>query len=390
MAWRPDKCIVRGELDNTVRGRVTGRLWLLGRDEPIVLDLAGDAWADVAGARVTLTNPAPQMDAGAGDMAALQTGRVGDITVSNRRKHFTVPEEEWQQAMREGRLGEVPWVWKNAVYLEWYSDANGRVVIETTDYDVTISEHHWTADADDQAAQQLLNMEVMRSFLDGIIARPEPTPDPEGPWHPDDTTEDEWEEQLKQSDRLTDAGLEVFDKFKDDPDAHDKEAYVMGWDHILEAKATAENKADAPENEEADDDDDFDDDGLFEKHPIMEQANAYLLMVMDRFDALGIEEKEPQPKGSPADTFLRNVMQISGKLAGVLTGWRAHPMPRGMILATTRRCLHWANEALAALTELETTPPPNTTAARFTDLRPGLFALREAITEHRRGMQEKE
>ena len=108
MALRPDKCIIRGEIDNTVRGRVTGTLWLLGRDEPVTLDLSGDAWADVAGCRVAFTNPDPKNDSSAGGMAAQQTGRVGDITASNKRKVFTVPEEEWSQALNEGRLDEVP------------------------------------------------------------------------------------------------------------------------------------------------------------------------------------------------------------------------------------------------------------------------------------------
>ena len=187
--------------------------------------------------------------------------------------------------------------------------------------------------------------------------------------------------------------MEAFDKFKDAPYSFDKEACLMGWDHIIEAKAAAETTDDATSEEwqpSEEEDEDFDDDSLFEKHPLMKQANACLHLVMKHFDTLGIEDKEPQPKGSPTDTFIRNIMQISGKLAGVLTGWQKHPMPRGMILATTRRCLNWANEALAALTQLETTPPPGTTAAHFTELRPGLFALREAITEHRRGMQEKE
>ena len=44
------------------------------------------------------------------------------------------------------------------------------MVIESTEYEVTISEHLWTTDADDEAAQQSLNMEAMREFLDRIIA----------------------------------------------------------------------------------------------------------------------------------------------------------------------------------------------------------------------------
>jgi hypothetical protein len=35
MAWRIEQSVVRGEIDNRVRGRVTGRLWLAGRPEPV-------------------------------------------------------------------------------------------------------------------------------------------------------------------------------------------------------------------------------------------------------------------------------------------------------------------------------------------------------------------
>ena len=390
MAFRPDKSLLRAELDNTVRGRVTGTLWFAGRADPVTLDLSGDAWADVAGARITLSNPHPQPDNSGPVLSAEQRGRVGDITVSNRRKHFTVPEEEVNRAIREGRLLDLPWVWKNAVYIEWYSERNGRVVIESTEYEVTVSEHLWTTDADDEAAQQVLNMEAMREFLDLIIARPEPDPDPDDGRSADDFTEDEWEESLKYSDRLTDANLEALDKFKDDPDFHQKEAFVMGWDHLHEARAAA---SEHQPDDGADDDDEEDFHAWMEareeapKHPLLSLATAYVHTVMDAYKDLGIEETEPQPVGTPADTFIRSVMQISGKLAGVLSSWHTDRMPRGMILATTRRCLTWANDALTALAQLETTPPGRATPSALAALRPGLFQIRAAITEVRRELQ---
>ena len=48
MAWRFHEHLLRGELDNTVRGRVTGRLWLAGITEPMTLDLRGDCAPDLA------------------------------------------------------------------------------------------------------------------------------------------------------------------------------------------------------------------------------------------------------------------------------------------------------------------------------------------------------
>ena len=60
MAWRIDGAVVRGELDNRVRGRVTGRIWFAGRAEPVVLELEGNCWRDLAGRRLEFTNPQPK------------------------------------------------------------------------------------------------------------------------------------------------------------------------------------------------------------------------------------------------------------------------------------------------------------------------------------------
>lgn len=167
MAWRFDKMVIRGEIDNTVRGCVTGKLWLLGREQPMTLDLDGDAWPDLAGCKLTFENPnpapQPQYDEG---LAMIQTGSVGDITASMKLKKLLVPEEVWMQAMKEKRFHEVPWVLSNSLYLEWFSNSNGRIVIQTTDYVLTVSERQWEADADDQAAQQAINEENMRAFME--------------------------------------------------------------------------------------------------------------------------------------------------------------------------------------------------------------------------------
>jgi hypothetical protein len=169
MAWRFDKCVIRGEIDNTVRGRVTGKLWLLGREEPMTLDLSGETWPDLAGCKLTFVNtnpvPQPQYDEG---LSMMQTGSVGDITASQKLKKLLVPEEEWMQAMKEKRFHEVPWILSNSLYLEWFSDHNGRIVIQTTDYKLEVSERQWEADEDDQAAQQAINEENMRAYMEEL------------------------------------------------------------------------------------------------------------------------------------------------------------------------------------------------------------------------------
>ena len=141
MAWRFHEHILRGEIDNTVRGRVTGRIWLVGVAEPLVLDLRGDCAPDLAGCVLTFANPTPQPLATA-PPAAGQRGWVGDITASQKVKVHDVPMEE---VLRLYKLRQpAPWHWANCLYLEWYSERNGRVVVQTADFTLHISAPAWT------------------------------------------------------------------------------------------------------------------------------------------------------------------------------------------------------------------------------------------------------
>ena len=131
MAWRIEETLIRGEVDNRVHGRVTGRLWFTGRDKPVVLELEGNAWRDVAGHVLRFTNPAPK-PARAGEwdhFPAVQRGVVGDITASRKVK---VPDCSMDEVMEFSKAKKpFPWHWGNSLYLEWHSETNGRVLIES-------------------------------------------------------------------------------------------------------------------------------------------------------------------------------------------------------------------------------------------------------------------
>ena len=76
MAWRIDEAVVKGEIDNRERDRVRGRIWFIGRNDPVVLDLKGNAWRDVAGRVLYFENPTPKaMDLDG--LAEAQDGAVG-------------------------------------------------------------------------------------------------------------------------------------------------------------------------------------------------------------------------------------------------------------------------------------------------------------------------
>jgi hypothetical protein len=230
MALRLDTAVIRGEIDNTTRGNVRGKLWLVGRAEPVLLDLRGDAWRDVAGSRITFTNPMPEPQAAAAALHPKQKGYVGDITASQKVK-IEGENEDLDGLFDEDDETEAASEWRNSLYVEWFSEENGRVFIESTDFEISVSEWLWEMDAATEEAQKMTNLHTMRGWLAGIIQRPEPKNDDED--EDFDDSEESWEASLKQSDRLSDAHIEALEKYGMDGLDDDRVSFVMGWDHML-------------------------------------------------------------------------------------------------------------------------------------------------------------
>jgi hypothetical protein len=141
MAWRFHEHILRGELDNTVRGRVTGRIWLAGIAGPMTLDLRGDCAPDLAGCAFTFENPNPVPFTDVSSHLD-QRGWVGDITASQILKVFDVPIEEALALIHSGR--EAPSHLAKALYLEWHSTMNGGITLQTAKFKITVSAAAWT------------------------------------------------------------------------------------------------------------------------------------------------------------------------------------------------------------------------------------------------------
>ncbi len=166
MAWRLHDQVVRGEIDNRTRGRVTGRIWIEGWREPLELALDGDAWRDLAGHRLLFRNPHPQKGP-TGGLSILQEGVVGDITASRKVR---VPEVDVAEMMRLASAGfDYPWRWGNALYLEWFSTANGRVVIESTDYELTLDgEAAWVMTPGEEESRRRANGQALTGFMQRV------------------------------------------------------------------------------------------------------------------------------------------------------------------------------------------------------------------------------
>ena len=429
MAFRLDQAIVRGELDNTEQGHLRGRIWLEGREQPLTLDLEGDAWRDVAGARITFTNHEPRRQKNQGDLKPAQHGIVGDITVSKKVKQITASDEEWQRCMEDGK--QPPYEWRNSLYIEWFSEENGRVVIESADFELQITEFTWQMDEAEEQAQQFANLNAMRNWLATIIQRPEKKDDDddEDGFDEDEdlpVSEAEWEESLKLSDRLTDAHMEAMDKYAEDDDDETKVAFVMGWDHMLDMMAQAQENSGKPqtadqspsmedfedddddpedageewkEDAEDDSDDDSDDDDAFadymeerRSHPLQKSAHKLVTRILrdlrdeDRDECIEDEDA----RNTPLSRFISNTMSISGKLAGALSTRRfAEGSDAGYTLAILKRCLNWSNEALSGLNDLLADSLWEDRHTLFSEYKRELHVVRDGITDLRQEIRLK-
>ena len=149
MAWRPNDLLVEGELDNRVPGQVTGWMKFKGKRNKVTFDLNGDFHRDIRGSLIHLTGDSGQASlAHQGDymkgFATKQTGDVGDITAG-------LPPHDY---------GKYP-------YIEWYSDQNGRVVLELDNSQIEVKTPPipWIeSDPVDRAVQA----QNMASFMQGM------------------------------------------------------------------------------------------------------------------------------------------------------------------------------------------------------------------------------
>ena len=395
MAWRIEQAVTRGEIDNTVEGRTTGRIWLADRDEPLALSLEGDCWRDLAGTRLRFENPAPQAMPDSAALDASQDGIVGDMTASRKSKVPTVDEAELQRLYQS--QGSIPHEWRNTLYLEWFSAINGRVVIESSSFVMKITPHEWAMDEDAEEAQKLANLNTMRDFMAQLIRRREVS----GTAEDAEAELDEfaWEERLKESDRLTDAYQEVIEKYMEDADSERKEAFVMGWDGLLDALAErdeadgdypgepwpndplADASGEAADALDAEDAEDafFDDD--LDEHPLQAQAQELAMRAMD------VVPQDAQA-GTPAYQLVGCLLQVSGKLAGALNGCDGEFDPEpGFVLAILKRCLNWLNEAVGACQQLMAEEDDPDQLAALAHLRSSAFAVRDGIVELRRELK---
>jgi hypothetical protein len=383
MAWRIDERLVRGEIDNRVRGRVTGRLWFLGCEAPVTLDLAGNAWRDVAGHLIRFTNPAPKAGGpdGLKGFASEQRGVVGDITASRRVKVPDCSMEEMLRLVHEGK--KFPWHWGNSLYLEWHGERNGRVVIESASYRIEIEpEATWRMSATEERAQREANAGAGLESLERLAGAVAATQAGAG----EEIERPEEDEPAGKAEKEADAEQARMDLLLDRVQARIRRARAAGEEPDLErimdeerarlrrergepepAPLTPEEEAERAEwiaemnaaaeaaLGEAEADRSADADFRDERwHPLVERCNALTHRLRDQIRArgwLGEEEIEEHPLRALVD----GVMIGGGKLAGALgtvgdaSEWPPDPLFAGSALTRLKNARGHLRDALAGL-----------------------------------------
>ncbi len=382
MAWRIHDSLIRGEVDSRAKGRVTGRLWVAGRAAPLTLELEGNPLRDMAGCLLTFERRTAGAVAIPEALHEVQRGFVGDMTASRKVRVLAVSPDEAHALRQAGR--PVPEHRANALYLEWYSERNGRVVLESADCKIVLSEPVWHMGAQEEQEQVEANTGAMRRFLERVSGlasaedrRAEIDSERAVPefLEDDETPMDEfgWERFLRDSDERTEAYGRILEKYADmsPEDAERLAAREMGWTHIeeyLESGEQAETREHA--NEDKDEDVDVEPDRFADAdeswemepnpetegrdwirdkdgrvhHPLQSRATEIGFAFRHDCLALGLLG---EPRNDELEDLVFSLHMIAVKLAGALNSLAYESDPdNGFIVAYLKRALKPLHDAL--------------------------------------------
>jgi hypothetical protein len=389
MAFRIHQSVLRGEIDNRVKGIVRGKIWLEGRAQPLVLELQGNAHPDLAGCLLTFKNRlTAELLHRSEDLATEQRGAIGDLTASRKVRVMEIPMPEAYLMKKRGE--HVPEHLANCLYLEWFSERNGRVVIESTDYDLTISAPEWRLTPTEDAQRARDAAAGMAGFMgrltEAIEQQQRGQKDPEAEWN-----EHDYEQFLKESDARTTKYGELLDKYGDSDEAEEKIAKEMGWHKELTPEEAEEERKRAEEMnrlcEEALHEPEPEPDPAREgidwvrtkdgdlAHPLQHRCFEASMKTWHALKELGKDQFEDEDIGE----FIFQWQTTGAKLAGALNGIAQdrHMPDAGFTVAYLKRALNHLHQSQAGLEKVakrEALP-----AKLVAESRAELFALREGI-----------
>jgi hypothetical protein len=390
MAWRIQDSVIRGEIDNRVKGRVRGRLWLDGLAGPVMLDLEGNACPDLAGCRLEFKNPAKTFPMRKKpEFNPLQRGKIGNLSASQKVRVFTIPDEEAFAIIDRGE--KPPERIANALYLEWFSEGNGRVVIESADYELTISPPQWRLSPEEEK-QRVKDAEAgwamfSKQLNDALEKQKRGQKDPEAEWD-----EHDYERFMKECDARTDKYMELQEKYGDSDEAEAKIAKEMGWDceddgenddedgrmSVEEMNRITEEALHEPPPEPEPHREGIDWIRTARgdiRHPLQHRCHESARKVWHECDELGLKKSEDDDLQQFVFEFQTTGVKLGGALNGVAQG--RGPRDGAFTVAYLKRALDHLHKAQAGL---EAVAPKKLLPEKMvSEARKELFEIREGI-----------
>jgi hypothetical protein len=262
-------------------------------------------------------------------------------------------------------------------------------VIESADYELTISPPEWRmtpADEEARATQVAAGMQGFMNQLDTAIEQHQRgQKDPEEDWD-----EHDYEKLLKECDARTDKYAELLDKYGDSDEAKAKIAKEMGWDRerdededsermlIEETNAICELSPDesSPEPDPKREGIDWIRDQYGDIcHPLQHRCSESALKFWRQTDELGLEKFED----TDLEQFLSEFQITGAKLAGALNGTAegaafSDPSFTVALLKRALDHLHKSQAGLEAVAPRKLFPD-----SMIAEARKELFEVREGI-----------
>jgi hypothetical protein len=391
MAFRIHASVVRGEIDNRTKGIVRGKIWVVGRRKPVVLELKGNAWPDLAGCLLKFKNPLKRVAHHELDsLNPQQDGQVGDITASRKVRVMEIPMPEAYLMKKRGK--PVPEHMANSLYLEWYSAQNGRVVIESADYKLEISAPEWRLTPEEEIERAKLAASGLTWFMQKLTKAIEQhqrgQKDLEAEWD-----EHDYEKLMKESDARTDKYGELLDKYGHSDEAHEQIEKEMGWARELTPEEAAEEDKRIEEMnracEEALNEPEPEPDPAREgidwmrdkhghiHHPLQHRCSESALKFWKKTDKLGLKNSNDKDLGA----FIGEWLTTGAKLAGALDGITQDRGPRdaAFTVAYLKRALNHLHKSQAGLEALAKRKKKLLPDKLIVAARKELFQIREGI-----------
>jgi hypothetical protein len=249
-----------------------------------------------------------------------------------------------------------------ALYLEWFSRANGRVVVESARFRIELGEQAWRLSEEDERRQREHNQASMEQWMQDLAAAGDAAPYDPAADAPMD--EFQWEKFMRASDARADQYGALLEKFMDHPDRDRIIARAMGWDWMEEAlDEQARARADAHKGPETEEDPPADGPAL-EPDPQTEGVDwvrnehghpEHPLVLRARQQAVGMW-KHAEARGwlaEKADADLRELICEAEAAGAKMAGALNHLAYRddtggGFVVANLKRALGHLHRALSA------------------------------------------